>query len=66
MLILEKLRNKYHQIWITVDGEKCDTKFDYRLKGGNKLFFIRTDLALPLHWRRVFVNHRIICASEPF
>jgi hypothetical protein len=33
MLILEKLRKKYHQIWITVDGEKCDTKFDCRLKG---------------------------------
>jgi hypothetical protein len=33
MLILEKFRNKYHQIWITVDGEKCDTKFDCRLKG---------------------------------
>jgi hypothetical protein len=33
MLILEKFRNKYHQIWITVDGEKRDTKIDYRLKG---------------------------------
>jgi hypothetical protein len=33
MLILEKIRNKYHQIWITVDGEKRDTKFDCRLKG---------------------------------
>jgi hypothetical protein len=33
MLILEKFRNKYHQIWITVDKEKCDTKFDCRLKG---------------------------------
>jgi hypothetical protein len=33
MLILEKFRNKYHQIWITVDGEKRDTKFDCRLKG---------------------------------
>jgi hypothetical protein len=33
MLILEKFRNKYHQICITVDGEKCDTKFDRRLKG---------------------------------
>jgi hypothetical protein len=32
MLILEKLKNKYHQIWITVDGEKRDTKFDCRLK----------------------------------
>jgi uncharacterized OsmC-like protein len=32
MLILEKFRNKYHQIWITVDGEKRDTKFDCRLK----------------------------------
>jgi hypothetical protein len=33
MLILEKFRNNYHQIWITVDGEKRDTKFDCRLKG---------------------------------
>jgi hypothetical protein len=33
MLILEKFRNKYHQIWITVDVEKRDTKFDCRLKG---------------------------------
>jgi hypothetical protein len=33
MLILEKFRNKYYQIGITVDGEKCDTKFDCRLKG---------------------------------
>jgi uncharacterized OsmC-like protein len=36
MLILEKFRNKYHQIWITVDGEKRDTKFDCRLKGEKK------------------------------
>jgi hypothetical protein len=33
MLILEKFRNKYQQIWITVDEEKCDTKLDCRLKG---------------------------------
>jgi hypothetical protein len=33
MMILEKFINKYHQIWITVDGEKRDTKFDCRLKG---------------------------------
>jgi hypothetical protein len=66
MLILEKIRNKYHQIWITVDGEKRDTKLDCRLKEGSKLFFIRTDLAPPLHWRQVVVNHRIICPSEPF
>jgi hypothetical protein len=33
MLILEKFRNKYHQIWIMVDGEKRDGKFDCRLKG---------------------------------
>jgi hypothetical protein len=33
MLILEKFRNKYHQIWITVDVEKRDTKFDCGLKG---------------------------------
>jgi uncharacterized OsmC-like protein len=32
MLILEKFKNKYHQIWITVDEEKRDTKFDCRLK----------------------------------
>jgi hypothetical protein len=66
MLILEKIINKYHQIWIMVDGEKRDTKFDCKLKGETKLFFIRTDLAPPLHWRRVFVNHHIICAFEPF
>jgi hypothetical protein len=36
MLILEKFRNNYHQIWITVDGEKCDTKFECRLKGENQ------------------------------
>jgi hypothetical protein len=33
MLILEKFRNKYHQIWITIDGGKRDTKFDCRLEG---------------------------------
>jgi hypothetical protein len=33
MLILEKFINKYHQIWIMIDGEKRDTKFDCRLKG---------------------------------
>jgi hypothetical protein len=33
MLILEKFRNQYYQIWITVDGEIRDTKFDCRLKG---------------------------------
>jgi hypothetical protein len=33
MSILEKFKKKYHQIWITVDGEKRDTKFDCRLKG---------------------------------
>jgi hypothetical protein len=33
MLILEKFRNKYLEIWITVDGEKRDTKFDCKLKG---------------------------------
>jgi hypothetical protein len=32
MLILEKFKNKYHQIWITVDEKLCDTKFDCRLK----------------------------------
>jgi uncharacterized OsmC-like protein len=37
MLILEKFRNKYHQIWITVDGEKRDTKFDCILKGEKKI-----------------------------
>jgi hypothetical protein len=49
MLILEKIRNQYHQIWITVDREKRNTKFDCRLKGESKLLFIRTDLAPPLH-----------------
>jgi hypothetical protein len=33
MMFLEKLRNKYHQIWISVDKEICDTKFDCILKG---------------------------------
>jgi hypothetical protein len=33
MLILGKFRNKYHRIWIMVDGEKRDTKFVCRLKG---------------------------------
>jgi hypothetical protein len=33
MLILDKFRNKYHQISITVDREKRDTKFGCRLKG---------------------------------
>jgi hypothetical protein len=42
ILILE---NKYHQIWIMIDGEKCDTKFDCRLKGGKQI----VDLASPLH-----------------
>jgi hypothetical protein len=37
MLILEKFRNKYHQIWITVDGEKRDKKFDCRLKGEKQI-----------------------------
>jgi hypothetical protein len=36
-LILEKFRNKYHQIWITVDGEKHDTKFDCRSKGEKQI-----------------------------
>jgi hypothetical protein len=66
MLILEKLRNKYHQIWITIDGEIRDTKFDCILKGKSKLFFIRTDLAPPLHWRQMVVNHRIIAHQNLF
>jgi hypothetical protein len=37
MLILEKFRNKYHQIWITVDGEKRDTKFDCGFKGEKQI-----------------------------
>jgi hypothetical protein len=37
MLILEKFRNKYHQLWITIDEEKCDTKFDCSLKGENQI-----------------------------
>jgi hypothetical protein len=36
MLILEKFINKYHQIWIMVDREIRDTKFDCRLKGGKQ------------------------------
>jgi hypothetical protein len=42
MLILEKFKNKYHQIWI-IDGEKRDTKFDCRLKGEKQTV---------LHWNR--------------
>jgi hypothetical protein len=37
LLILEKFRNKYNQICITVDGEKRDTKFDCRLKGEKQI-----------------------------
>jgi hypothetical protein len=37
MLILEKIKNKHDQIWITVDGEIRDTKFDCRLKGGKQI-----------------------------
>jgi hypothetical protein len=36
VFILEKFKKKYHQIWITVDGEIRDTKFDCRLKGGKQ------------------------------
>jgi hypothetical protein len=43
MLILEKFRNKYHQIWIMVDGEKRETKFDCRLKREKQTV---------LHWNR--------------
>jgi hypothetical protein len=53
-----KIRNKYHQSWITVDGDKRDTKFDC------KLFFIQTDLALPLHWRRWLVFPYRLCGSN--
>jgi hypothetical protein len=37
-----KFRNNYHQIWITIDGEKRDTKFDGRLKG-EKQFVIHSN-----------------------
>jgi hypothetical protein len=37
MLILEKIRNKYNQIWIAVDGEIRVTKFDCRLKEEKKI-----------------------------
>jgi hypothetical protein len=33
VLILEKFRYKYNQIWITDDGEIHDTNIDCRLKG---------------------------------
>jgi hypothetical protein len=62
-------RKNHKQISSNLDygwRRKRDTKFDCKLKGETKLFFIRTDLAPPLHWRRVFVNHHIICAFEPF
>jgi uncharacterized OsmC-like protein len=48
MLILEKFRNKYHQIWITVDGEKRDTKFDCRLKG-EKQIVLHSNIQGPAH-----------------
>jgi hypothetical protein len=38
MFILEKFRNQYNQIWITVDGEKRDRKFECRLKGEKQTF----------------------------
>jgi hypothetical protein len=37
MLILEKIRNKYYQIWITVDREIRDTNFNCKLKGGKQI-----------------------------
>jgi hypothetical protein len=42
MLILEKIGNKYHQIWIMVDREKRDTKFNCRLKW-EKLTVLRSN-----------------------
>jgi hypothetical protein len=66
MLILEKFRNKFHRIWITIDGEKRDTKFDCRLKGEKQIVLHSNRPGPALHWRPVFVNHRIICAYEPF
>jgi hypothetical protein len=65
-LILEKFKNKYHQIWITVDGEICDTKFDCKLKGGKQTVLHSNRPGTAPSWRRVVDNHRIICASEPF
>jgi hypothetical protein len=49
MLILEKFRNIYHQIWIMVDGEKRDTKFDCRLKGEKQTFLHSNGPSPPLH-----------------
>jgi uncharacterized OsmC-like protein len=51
MLILENFRNKYHQIWITVDGEKRDTKFDYKLKGEKQIV-----LSFEQTWPRPFIG----------
>jgi hypothetical protein len=64
MLIIEKFRNKYHQIWITVDEEKCDTKFDCKLNGEKQTVLHRTDLAPPLHWRRWLVYLDRLCRSS--
>jgi hypothetical protein len=50
MLILEKFRNTYHQIWITVDGEKRDTKFYCRLKGEKQTVFHSNRPGPALHW----------------
>jgi hypothetical protein len=47
MLILEKIRKKYHQICITIDGENVIQNLIADYKGKSKLFFIRTNLAPP-------------------
>jgi hypothetical protein len=66
MLILEKIGNKYHQIWITIDGETCDTKFDCRLKGEKQIVLHSNGPGRTPSLARVVVNHRIICASKLF
>jgi hypothetical protein len=66
MLILEKFRNKYHRIWITVDGEIRDTKFDCRLKGGKQTVLHSNRPGPTPSLTTGGFNHRVICASEPF
>jgi hypothetical protein len=55
MLILEKFRDKYHQIWITIDGEKRDTKFDCRLIGEKQ-----TVSSFEQTWPRPFIGDRCL------
>jgi hypothetical protein len=63
MLILEKFKNKYHQIWITVDGEKRDIKFDCRLKGEKQTVLHWNKPGPAPSWRRWLVYPDRLCRS---